>query len=229
MKIRTIIGLAVLCALLVSCDLPGLETSSETESPATSPTNTIPSGVEAPTETPLADTTTPIPTVELPPIATATSFPGVWYMPQPGTPLATFNIVHETAGCSWLGVGGQVFGLDAVPVTGLTVLVGGTLDGYQVGGVGMTGMETSLGEGGYEITLADHPSDSTGTLWVQVLDENNAPLSDKIGFDTVNDCDRNFILINFIRSPMPFPSGNSWLIYLPVLLKQTSLALWNLP
>jgi len=128
-----------------------------------------------------------------------------------------YNLPHAEAGCSWLGIGGQVFGEDTGPVLGVNILVGGTLDGYKVGSLGTTGMETNIGEGGYEITLGDHPVDSKGTLWIEIVDNIGNPLSAKIPFDTVNDCSKNFILINFTRYVPQAPTGSSGSTFLPLI------------
>jgi len=118
-------------------------------------------------------------------------------------------------------VGGQVFDADTAPVIGLSILVGGTLDGNQVGSLAMTGMETNLGEGGYEVTLADHPIDSSSTVWIQIVDSIGNPLSDKIYFDTYNNCEQNFILVNFVRYLPLLPLGSGWPAYLPLITNQT--------
>jgi hypothetical protein len=120
-------------------------------------------------------------------------------------------------------VGGQVFGPDTTPVFGLSILVGGTLDGYQVGSLGTTGMETNIGEGGYEITLADHPVDSSRTLWIQIVDTIGNPLSEKVYFDTINDCERTFILVNFVNYTPPLPQDSGWITHIPIMLKQATV------
>jgi hypothetical protein len=226
MNTRLLIRLVFVCLWLSSCSIPGFEQSSITETPpkdvaSESPTATTTS--ESPVSTPQATAVVPTNTPELPLLPTLTPLPDVWYALQAGTPLATFNTVHEAAGCSWLGVGGQVFGTDYAPILGVNILAGGTLEGYQVGGMGTTGMETNIGEGGYEITLADHPVDSTGTVWVQVVNDGGEPLSEKISFDTMNNCEANFILINFVRYQPALTPGYEWTVYLPVILHRSNL------
>jgi hypothetical protein len=61
----------------------------------------------------------------------------------------------------------------------------------------MTGLAPQYGPGGYEITLGDRPLDSDDALTVQLFDQAMLPLSDKVTFDTFEDCDRNLILVNF--------------------------------
>ena len=45
--------------------------------------------------------------------------------------------------------------------------------------------------------LAAKPIASTGTLWVQLFDNNGKPLTDKIYFDTFDDCAKNLVMIVF--------------------------------
>src|SRR3972149_3071985 len=132
----------LICLFLTNCDYPGggntparITSSPEIipklPTPTTQPQATV---VATPTNTQvLQNTPSPTTTPDLPAEPSPTPFPDVWYILQPGTPLATYNIPHETAGCSWLGVGGQVFEADTAPVLGLSILVGGSLDGNQVG------------------------------------------------------------------------------------------------
>jgi hypothetical protein len=223
---KLVIRLLLFLVFLTGCSFPsgGKTTEGVTPSPEKVLERITPSVQPSLTvEVTTTDTTvpqytlTPTNTPELAAALSPTPYPEVWYLIQPGTPWGTFNTPHQAAGCSWLGVGGQVFGTDAAPVLGLSVLVGGTLDGYQVGSLGTTGMETNIGEGGYEVTLADHPVDSSGTLWIQVVDTIGKPLSDKIFFDTYNDCDRNFILINFISYLPPLHPGMSQPVYFPII------------
>ncbi len=81
-------------------------------------------------------------------------------------------------------------------------------------------METNIGEGGYEITLGDHPVDSKGTLWIEVVDNIGNPLSAKIPFDTVKDCSKNFILVNFNRYVSRLPTGSGGSTFLPLISHQ---------
>ena len=95
-----------------------------------------------------------------------------------------------------MGVGGQALDLSGAPVQWLIVQLGGVLDGKQIEQLTMTGTATQYDKGGFEFTLADEPIESTNTLWVQLLDQAGLPLSEKIYFDTFEDCDKNLIVIN---------------------------------
>jgi hypothetical protein len=173
------------------------------------PTNTL----SPPTETPVPqDTSTPEPTE--PPTATPTRFviisrtpvpvteepdmSGVSFELREGSPIALQNFVHLEDGCNWMGVAGHAFSLEGNPLTtGITVQLGGFLAGSSVDLLSVTGFATQYGEGGYEFILADRPIATSNTLYVQLLDQAGLPLSEKIFFDTYEDCERNLILIDF--------------------------------
>ena len=61
----------------------------------------------------------------------------------------------------------------------------------------MTGLAEEYGPGGFEITVANEMVASDGTLWIQLLDQQNLPLSDRVYFNTFADCEKNLIIIYF--------------------------------
>jgi hypothetical protein len=61
----------------------------------------------------------------------------------------------------------------------------------------LTGIALNYGRAGYEFTLADKPIASNDMLWVQLLDQIGAPISEKVYFDTYAECEKNLIIINF--------------------------------
>jgi hypothetical protein len=63
----------------------------------------------------------------------------------------------------------------------------------------VTGPIHTTGGGEFEFRLADKPTLSLNSLWIQVLDANKVPLSDKIVFNTYEGCDRNLVQINFVE------------------------------
>ena len=155
-----------------------------------------------PTLTPTSTTTALLPQIEANPQPTLIPSPEPIYrfIVQAGTPVMTGNFVNPNAGCNWMGVGGQVFGKDEKPISGLIAEVEGSLDGKPVLFLGLTGGSTVLGPGGYEITLADNPVASEGSLTLQLYDLNGLPLSEKVPFDTVageERCEKNLIIMNF--------------------------------
>ncbi len=126
------------------------------------------------------------------------------YAIQPGTPVAIPNFINPEAECSWSGIGGQVFDRNGVPVAGLVVHIGGTLEGAELFRYIVTGEASQLGPGGFETSLADHLIASHGTLYLQLLDLTGAIVSPQIRFDTYGDCEKGLVLINLVE----LPSGN---------------------
>jgi hypothetical protein len=171
-----------------------------------------------PTWTPTATlpptaTHTPTPTATLPPTATAftlvtpspspdipTSTPSTKmnFEVQSGGPVAIPNIAYPDLGCNWLGVGGQAADMSGGPVTGLPIRLGGVFNGRTVQeSLSLTGVAPQYGRAGYEFKLADSPVASKGSLWVQLIDQSGVPMSEKVYFDTYEDCERNLVIINF--------------------------------
>lgn len=151
-----------------------------------------------PTYTPLStngvpdDPNTSAPTITQNPVDYA-------FVARQGSPSAIAGSqFHPDAGCQWLGIGGQATSLNGEPVSGLFVHLGGSLPGVgQVENITMTGLAPQYGPGGFEITLSNELVASENTMWVQLLDQQNLPLSDRIYFSTYNECDKNLIIIYF--------------------------------
>lgn len=151
----------------------------------------------------ITSTPSPSPTVTLEPALatpnrTITPGEGMPFVLHENNPVAIPNIGHPELGCDWMGVAGRAFNLSDAPITqGLFVQLGGSLDNVPVDNLTMTGVATQYGPGGYEFKLGDKPVASTQTLWVQLFDQANVALSDKVYFDTYEDCNKNLILIHF--------------------------------
>jgi hypothetical protein len=174
-----------------------------TNTPTPTPAGVLPptwTPTEAPTETPTltpSPTDTLTPTPENTPIPTADLESGTTFDIQDGSPSYEENTFNPDAGCNWLGVAGQIFDSEGDPVSGVLVEAGGTLGQIDISGITLSGMAPDYGEGGYELTLSDSPAASEDTVWVQVLDQANLPLSERIYFQTFESCDSNLIKINF--------------------------------
>jgi hypothetical protein len=121
------------------------------------------------------------------------------FVVQQGSPSAiAASEFHQTSSCDWSGVAGQATSLNGEAVKGLFVQLGGsTPDGGIMENLVMTGLAPQYGQGGFEITLSDKLFASTATLWIQLLDQQNLPLSDRIYFDTYNDCQKNLVIVYF--------------------------------
>ena len=161
----------------------------ETWTPTVSPTI-------VPTDTPIPSNT-PEPTQEETPVPTANIESGTSFSIQEGSPSYVENSFHLDAGCNWLGIAGQVFDKEGTPVSGILVETGGFLGGIEISGLTLTGMAPDYGEGGYELALSDSAISSDGDVWIQLLDQANLPLSEKIYFNTFDSCDSNLVKIDF--------------------------------
>lgn len=170
-----------------------------------------------PTNIPTTPTETPVPTntlvpsdTPLPPTALAENAisvePAMAQVPQEyafvlqqGSPSAIAGAdFHQGGDCKWSGVAGQAVSLNGEAVRGLFVQLGGSMPGEEnVDNLVMTGLAPQYGQGGFEITLADNLFASDGTLWIQLLDQQNLPLSARIHFNTYQDCQKNLVIIYF--------------------------------
>lgn len=173
--------------VLPSTWTPG-PTKEPTQTPAPRPTST-----PLPSETPFSlftPTSTPTETLTL------SSMP---YSVAAGSPVAISSATfHAEAGCNWMGVAGQVLDVSGAPVsTGVVIQLSGVFGGEFIDITSLTGIAPQYGQSGYELTLSDKPVASNNTLWVQLLDQAGAPLSEKIYFETFEDCNRNLVFINF--------------------------------
>jgi hypothetical protein len=120
---------------------------------------------------------------------------------QQGSPNAIASTeFHPEAGCNWSGIAGQATSLNGEPLRGLFVQLGGSMPGVaNMDNLIMTGLAPQYGLGGFEFTLAGKPVASNSTLWIQLLDQQNLPLSDRIYFNTYDDCQKNLIIIYFTQ------------------------------
>jgi hypothetical protein len=166
-----------------------------------------------PTETPIPSET-PTPAPSLTPSSTPTRFILVSLTPvavteeldmsavsfdlKEGSPIALPNFAHLDDGCNWMGVAGHVYTLNGEVVEqGVTIQLGGFLAGTSLDRLSLTGTATVYGPGGFEFILSDRPIATTNSVYLQLLDQAGLPLSEKIFFDTFEDCERNLVLVDF--------------------------------
>ncbi len=191
MRLKLFLCLLCLSFLVAGCDLLSEITFPSLETPRAPTLTPQPSAEPQPTAT-LADIPILQPTITLQP-----PLPIGGYMLQAG-PFYLPNFAHPDAACDWLGVAGQVFDQEGLEILGLKVIAGNVTNVEGNHWESLTGLSTAYGLGGYEIRLSDEPADSTGVYWVQVVDQDNQPLSTQVFFDTFQDCERNLVLVNFI-------------------------------
>ncbi len=104
---------------------------------------------------------------------------------------------HPDAGCNWMGVAGQAVDMNNSPVLYLTIHISGTLGGKFIDYYSLTGTAPNYGQAGFEFMLADKAIASTNTLWIQLVDQQNLPLTEQVKLTTYNDCSKNLIMIRF--------------------------------
>lgn len=179
-----------------------LPTSTATPPPSSTPVPKQPTRTFTPTSTPVTPTVTftPSPTVTETPTPGPSPTPTI-YSAYPFIlrgeikviPGATFPD-HDT--CK-LWVAGQAYDLQGAPMQGITMMLGGALDGKTLYQLSLTGTALQYGQAGFEFTVADKPVNSKQSAWVALFDQAMLPLSGKIYFDTYDDCSKNLILVNF--------------------------------
>jgi hypothetical protein len=156
----------------------------ETRMPTATQQGTFSDGTPVVEETPVAPTETP--------------FSGYYaFVLQNEINAIESALLKPNLGCNWIGVAGQVFDLQGRPVMGVRVWLRGTYDNKRKDLYSLTLESSPYGPSGFEITLGDRPLNSTGQLSIQLLDQAGIPISDRVYFDTFEDCQKNLILINF--------------------------------
>ncbi len=168
--------------------------------------------------TPPTDTSTPRPTFTLVSSPTAykvaTSTPDftptiastATRTPRPtGAPYSIAVSYNESStfradtSCNSLFVAGQALDAKNKPVIGLFVKLGGGVPGKTIFPVltTLTGIDKAYGQSGFEFNLKIAPVASTQSLWIQLVDQADAPLSEQFKVTTYADCKKNLILVRF--------------------------------
>ena len=171
----------------------------------------------------LQATWTPSPTLELTPsdtprptftpFFTSTSFSLVppTKTPKPtSTPKAPFTaasvtqvestIIHPELACNWAGIGGTVVDANNSPVIGTVVVLRGTLNGSTIEQQTVSGINKEYGPSGFEFVLGNAPVASNKTLYVQLVDQQNIPLSDPVQVTTSTECNKNLVMVRFKKN-----------------------------
>lgn len=179
----------------------------QTATPVRLPPTWTPDVTATPTPIPPTSTPTPRTSIATPEgadnpavetvVATDDASGGYAFSLQSNPAAIEASVLHPDRGCEWLGVGGQVLGLQGQPIPGITVQLGGSLDGQNISLTSLTGTVLQYGDAGYEFKISDAPAATSGLLWVRLVDQANLPLSKRIYFDTYDACERNLIVINF--------------------------------
>ena len=159
----------------------------------------------------LTPTNTPRPTFT--PFFTNTSFSLVppTKTPKPSsTPKAPFTaasitqqdstLYHPDLACNWAGIGGAVVDAKNSPVIGMVVVLRGSLDGKLIELQTVSGINPEYGPSGFEFVLGNAPIKTDKTLYIQLVDQSNIPLSDAIYFSTSTECNKNLVLVRLKKT-----------------------------
>jgi hypothetical protein len=122
-----------------------------------------------------------------------------------GVPYAATITYHDSTtfrpetNCTMLLIAGRVQDSSNKPVIGAIVKLGGGLPGKSFTPPSLTysGVVDFYGRSGFEFDPKVEPVDSDKTLWVQLFDQSNAPLSNQIFLTTSKDCKKNLVLVTF--------------------------------
>jgi hypothetical protein len=217
MRLKLLLCLLCLSLLISGCDLiPEISfPSRETPVPTSTqfyPEEIIPTATLPAYPPPEPQPTSTLPAYPLPepqPTATLPTYPPPFeptpdplidaaFTLQAGGPFYLPNFNHPEDGCQWQGVAGQVFDENGLEILNLLVIAGNRPAGEDHNRAATTGHAPAYGLGGYEIKLSSLPVNTSYHFWVQVVDSEGQPLSQRIYFDTLEDCEQNLILVNFV-------------------------------
>ena len=114
--------------------------------------------------------------------------------------LVESSVIHPDLACNWAGIGGTVVDANNSPVIGTVVVLRGTLNGSTVEQQTVSGINKEYGPSGFEFVLGNAPVASNNTLYVQLVDLQNIPLSDKISVVTSSECNKNLVIVRFKKN-----------------------------
>jgi hypothetical protein len=194
-----------------STPVPPLELPTATWTPIPLPPTWTPTVTPIPPEAAtLRPTFTPIftntPLVLYSPTPTSADTPTETLTPTPeptGVPFTVSvkyvdsSVIHPESGCNFFGVGGSVYDLQGNPYKSLLVKLTGSAGGKTYDLPTVSGMAQAYGPSGFEFALGSKPVDSSGTMFIQLMDQAGLLLSDQVPFDTFADCTKNLPIVRF--------------------------------
>jgi hypothetical protein len=155
-----------------------------TETPVLLPTNTP---IPFPTATPVVINT---------PVDTPTVEPVRKFIAQAGTP----SYIPYSGGCSGVYIAGHITDIDHNPVMLMNVRAAGTLGGEEIFIEVLSGSNTDYTISGWEIKLSDSLINSSGEIVLSLYEQGGwEPVSEEVLIDTINDCSRNLVVVNFVQ------------------------------
>jgi hypothetical protein len=102
---------------------------------------------------------------------------------------------HNGQECAWQSIAGRIGGLNGEPVAeGLYVQI----SGEGVDELVPTGSQPAFGPSGYELMLGGVPR--RGQYVVRLIGQSGEPLSDEILVETIDRCEQNVAVVNFVQN-----------------------------
>ena len=86
------------------------------------------------------------------------------------------------------------------PVIGMVVVLRGSLDNKLIEQQTVSGINKEYGPSGFEFVLGSAPIKTDKTLYIQLVDQSNIPLSDKIFVSTSADCSNKLVLVRLKKN-----------------------------
>jgi len=110
------------------------------------------------------------------------------------------TLYHPDLACNWAGIGGAVVDANNSPVIGMVVVMRGSLDNKLIEQQTVSGINKEYGPSGFEFVLGNAPIKTDKTLYIQLVDQSNIPLSDQIYFSTSSECTKNLVLVRLKKN-----------------------------
>lgn len=110
------------------------------------------------------------------------------------------TVIHQDLACNWAGIGGTVVDVNGSHIVGTVVVLRGKLNGNTIEQQTVSGINKEYGQSGFEFVLGSAPVESKDTLYVQLVDLQNIPLSDPFYVTTSSDCTKNLVLVRFRKN-----------------------------
>jgi len=118
----------------------------------------------------------------------------------PSISLQDSTLYHPELLCNWAGIGGAVVDGNNSPMIGMVIVLRGSLNGNLLEQQTVSGINKEYGPSGFEFVLGNAPVATDKTLYIQLVDQSNIPLSDKIYLTTSSDCTKNLVLVRLKKT-----------------------------
>lgn len=173
-----------------------------TSEPTLPPTETLtprPTYTLEPTQTPFS-LATATQSASSTPVIPPTRTPKPTGLPYGVTVTAVDSTTYRAdSSCNSMYIAGQAIDSKKNPMLGYIIKLGGNVPGKTVDSTTMTGIASTYGQSGFEFDLGIQPAASKNTLWIQMYDQSNSPLSDRVYLTTYSDCAKNLVYVRFTQ------------------------------